>query len=668
MITAEEMDSIRDIIPSATDTLSRMQNIVELIESRETELVASVRLNDGTALSDALHQPTDLIAEIAALKDGIRCLNDVNQNASDVFSAFIKNEFVAYPWGSIVYSDAYVLDIVSSYVKQPNLSASVQENINAIQLIREIPNVFRETCLQISGKISAFRIFEKISDIAGNLVMIGANGSGKSTFSRQLRGKFSQGDNLTILSAQHLLTYSPQDSIPASDRELSKVREYQNQDKLIYDTYSINSAGSDMNQLISALYAQYIDVAIATLNSTEGDEKKRTILTRTVEIWESLVCSRRINISRSSLSAVTLEGIEYEFNRLSDGEKSIFYYIGHILLAEESSYIIVDEPENHLHPSICSKLWDVLECERQDCSFIYLTHDLEFAASRVDATLVWNKSFTPPDNWEFEILQSIDVIPDSLMLTLVGSKRDICFCEGDKGSIDYRLYSILFPSYNIIPVKGHEQVCSYTRAYNDNFAIFHHRAVGIIDRDYHSEAQISEWMLEGIYALSVNEVECLLCDSHLLDEAIKHFGSSEMSKQIFVESFWRELQRNINDQALKFTTDTINNSFRSNCLKKPKNIAELTRELNKVLSPQSAEDLFTQRLQELNTVIETKDYDSALQITSLKKALTRGVANSVVVDKYEDRVLNLLRYRDDLAEYLRRKYLPDVPSEDAGAR
>lgn len=82
---------------------------------------------------------------------------------------------------------------------------------------------------------------------------------------------------------------------------------------------------------------------------------------------------------------MTPEGSKYPFMSLSDGEKAVFYYIAHILLAKDNSYIIVDEPENHLHLALIMKLWDALELVRSDCQFIYLTHNLEFAASRNNA-------------------------------------------------------------------------------------------------------------------------------------------------------------------------------------------------------------------------------------------------------------------------------------------
>jgi predicted ATP-dependent endonuclease of OLD family len=48
--------------------------------------------------------------------------------------------------------------------------------------------------------------------------------------------------------------------------------------------------------------------------------------------------------------------------------------IGEVLCAPEKSIIIIDEPEMHIHVSLIKHLFDLIEAERPDCAFIYLTH------------------------------------------------------------------------------------------------------------------------------------------------------------------------------------------------------------------------------------------------------------------------------------------------------
>lgn len=92
------------------------------------------------------------------------------------------------------------------------------------------------------------------------------------------------------------------------------------------------------------------------------------------------------------LFPVDENGEEYDFNDLSDGERTVFYYIGHVLTSRENAYIIVDEPENHMNSGLSRRLWNRLEEIRDDCKFIYITHDLEFATTRLQSVILWNKN------------------------------------------------------------------------------------------------------------------------------------------------------------------------------------------------------------------------------------------------------------------------------------
>ena len=70
-----------------------------------------------------------------------------------------------------------------------------------------------------------------------------------------------------------------------------------------------------------------------------------------------------------------------------------FTLIGEALSVPKDGVFIVDEPELHLHRAIQARLWDAVEIARPDCTFVYITHDLGFAASRKDATKVWLREY-----------------------------------------------------------------------------------------------------------------------------------------------------------------------------------------------------------------------------------------------------------------------------------
>ena len=157
---------------------------------------------------------------------------------------------------------------------------------------------------------------------------------------------------------------------------------------------------------------------------------------------------------------------EYPAFRMSDGEREIFYVVGRVLLSKPSSLIIIDEPELHLHKAILNKLWDILEVKRNDCQFIYLTHDIDFASSRI-AQKLWLKSYTSDilEDWELEPILD-NAIPEVLLMKILGSRKKILFCEGKNSSMDHQIFEILFPNYTITPVASCKDVINYTRAFN----------------------------------------------------------------------------------------------------------------------------------------------------------------------------------------------------------
>lgn len=119
----------------------------------------------------------------------------------------------------------------------------------------------------------------------------------------------------------------------------------------------------------------------------------------------------------------------YSLDAMSDGEKVAVYYILRILFARQNSYIIVDEPETFLNSNISSKLWNMLEQQRSDCQFIYITHNIEFINSRVDSDLFWMKSGNiNKESWRVEKIEQLD-IPQDLLISLLGSRKIYYFVK-----------------------------------------------------------------------------------------------------------------------------------------------------------------------------------------------------------------------------------------------
>ena len=116
----------------------------------------------------------------------------------------------------------------------------------------------------------------------------------------------------------------------------------------------------------------------------EPPETKLDIIKR---IFEQALPQRELIIGGGKVEtkAKAAGGAIYNAAEMSDGERVIFYLAGQALAAPHDGILIIDEPELHLHKSIQAKLWDEIAAERSDCLFVYLTHDLEFASTRIGA-------------------------------------------------------------------------------------------------------------------------------------------------------------------------------------------------------------------------------------------------------------------------------------------
>lgn len=566
------IESIRRVI----EALSAMRILYS--QKRDVLLALSQSRNSNNDFERQFTQFLSYGMKLDELKKYFAQLPEIPEEVSSQYKTFLQSVITGFNIDNLHLLNDFNRNSISGFLNRQSSSETLDIKVddnNYINWTLSAPSQYVSYIKRLSDTQSKLSIFDSIKNIHGSIVMIGANGSGKSTFARQLKGKLS--DNISILSSQNLLYYRKNESIPAAGDEINKVRDFQQNNKLSSDSNIVNLITSDMDNLIAALRAEHTD---RTYDTHNGKPKQQSYLEKTADIWKEIIVHRHLIIKRTGIT-VGGDGIsEYDFNFLSDGEKAVFYYVAHVLLAKLNSYIIVDEPENHLHASICNKLWDRLEAERPDCKFIYLTHDLNFATSRSNCTILWNKRFVPPYDWDYIELPKDDTIPEVLIMELVGSRNDVCFVESeDRSKLDYKLYSVLFSQYTVIPVQGHDNVVSYTRAYN-SVDSFKTRAVGIIDGDYHLKEQIDKWKKLHVYVLKVNEVENILCDEEIIKEAIKHFYS-QYTLDDFKNAFWEIINESGCKERLAATyiQGVINDYFRRKLINATSGIDKIKKEI-----------------------------------------------------------------------------------------
>lgn len=510
-------------------------------------------------------------------------------------------------------------------------------------------------------------IFSKFSFFNNNIVAIGANGSGKSTLSAKLK-EYLPNSAMTI-SAQKLLIIPVFKNITNPNDTIKDLHESQSYEKSTRFKLDSNESYSVEAEAIKNEFKFLLNNLLSE-NNTLNNEYVQSMrdgkvcplpvsqLIKTIEIWNSLIehrileCSDGININLKTKSS---EG-SYPAYQMSDGEKVVLYYIAHVLQAPQDGFIIVDEPEMYLHKTLLSKLWDILETEREDCIFIYLTHDLEFATSRNTAKKVWIKSFNHPDKWEIENIPSNE-LPEALLLKLLGSRKRILFCESENGKIDEKIYNLLLPNFTITPVKTCFDVINYTKAFNElpNRTA---EAFGLIDSDHHDPDRLLSLQAQNVFSLNVSEVENLLFDEGFLSD----FSRQMMCDGDVVSTIKREVVEKLSNtkelQVANYISAKINYYFKSSHVSKGNTREDVKTHYSHFTDNISIDDWHDTRETELQGIIDSKDYDRALCVINDKGLKT--IANrNFNIGNFQEKALSYLQFNHSSHQHL----LKHLPSE-----
>lgn len=530
----------------------------------------------------------------------------------------------------------------------------------------QIKNNLEQNSLNVSALYEQIEFnidfFNKIGYFDSNVVAIGANGSGKTTLSNKFKTYLQ--NNGVVISAQRILLVPNFDAIANPAKTASELKQYQLRDKTNKSDGEFNYLQKEFGIVLKNLLADNISAgnsyrkkAIESVNSGATiANPELTNLDVTFQIWNSLIEHRTISCDDGiNITAKSSDGRSYPAIQMSDGEKVMLYLIAQVLQAPKDGFIVVDEPEMYLHKTILKKLWDLLEAKRPDCIFIYLTHDLDFATSRTTAKKIWIKSFTHPDKWEIEDIPT-DEIPETLMLELLGSRKNILFCEGIKGSIDERIYSILFPELTIVPVGSCFDVINHTKAFN-KLKNVNTKSFGLIDSDHHNAERLDKLKADEVYSFKVAEVENLFLDEEFLKLLAKQLLVDEVNVESIKSDVIKELDKLKEVQATNYVSIKVNYYFTDSDVTKGNALTQLESNYQDFLNKVSINDWYTKRLEELNQMIASLDYNKVL--VSLNNKGIRSIASKhLKISDFTDRCIKLL-LSSDAAQLTLGKYFPE---------
>ena len=327
-------------------------------------------------------------------------------------------------------------------------------------------------------------------------------------------------------------------------------------------------------------------------------------------------------------------------------------------MAKNDSFIVVDEPETYLNPSLTNLLWDQLIKLRKDCQFIFITHSVDFVLGRSDSKIAWIKKFIYPDEWDFEFLKDEFDLPKTLMTEILGSKKPIAFCEGDdKSSIDYTVYRTLFgEDYTIIPVGNHVDVIRNCEVILDS-PWLNIDTMGIVDGDHYTVEKVTALQNKNVTVLPFNEIEMFLVSEEILHHTMKAIYPLEFQSRIdkFKEAFFRTVEKNADKIALNNATLNVNEFIAKEKIQDSNSITAIEENL-KVISEYNVREIYDGKNEQITQIVEKKNYPDLLVVCNLKKEITRGLANKYLDNNYEAKAIQHIQFDEELQELIKSKY------------
>lgn len=82
------------------------------------------------------------------------------------------------------------------------------------------------------------------------------------------------------------------------------------------------------------------------------------------------------------------------------------------------------------------------------------------------ASAIWRcriKSYSG-DAWNWADVPGDDVLPEALVLEIIGNRKPLLFCEGERGGLDHTSYQRCFPNHHVLPRGRSDKVIEATRA------------------------------------------------------------------------------------------------------------------------------------------------------------------------------------------------------------
>ncbi|MDO4512205.1 MAG: DUF4435 domain-containing protein [Bacteroidales bacterium] len=491
---------------------------------------------------------------------------------------------------------------------------------------------------------------------ARQVTVIGANGSGKTRFCNQIMA-LCPGKAFRLCAMRALFPETRTEVMPGSIADIfNRINDANPMLK--------SMANTEFDKLVHIMLTEeFYDLMRYKTHLLLNEEQPvpKTKLDVTVKMWQEVFPKNKVLRENGKLVfSNDASPDRYSSLRLSDGEKAVLYYIGAVQYAMPGAVILVDDPESFIHSSIMTTLWNVIEEIRPDCTFVYNTHNLEFASSRIDNRCIWVKSFDPAaQEWDYEVMTSSSHLSEGIYLDILGSRKPVLFIEGDDThSIDGKLYPLIFREYTVKPLGSCNKVIECVRTFNDLQSFHHLNSWGIVDRDRRSEKEVEYLRAKKILVPDVAEVENILLLEGVIKAVARH--RKKNPDEVFARvkrAVMRLFEAQLRQQALQHVRHRVKRDVEMRIDKRFTNISALEEhmvDLVKEIDPRASYEALCRQF---HGFIKSGDYAQVLRVFNQKNMLPDcGVAALLgLADKkaYIHAVLSILKSGAPEAESIR---------------
>ena len=631
---------------TVTALKSEAETLAETVTNLEYKNTLELFVVSITKLSDFFDDDQN----IQVLDDYAKALDDAKNNCPlDILCKDLLAELEAI--------EPFFVSGVFDYMRPENQPTTDQNNQqipspqNNAQPFFDLENALDR--LLSNNLFSAFEILKHTSGHNKTLVILGANGSGKTSLANYLKDIETHVKVIPAAKPIKMMGY-------LSHMYDSTVETYNN------EIFSGGDLKEDLLQkLIIGLCTEHDSIARKFYDI--GGEKEDTIFEKVKRIFDDFFDVKLDNsdFGNKQIQATKSGGHPFPFNGMSDGERAAFFYIATVIVAPFQSFIIVDEPENHLNPAVYNKIWDRLMDERSDCQFIFISHTMEFINARSDFELVKIKNFIYPNKFEFEFLgNALEDLNSDFIVEVVGSRKPILFCEGSKTDYDYKVYENLFgDQYTVIPTGSCVSVENSVDACNAHTIRYSiQSAVGIIDSDLKSDEDVNRLKIKKVYVLKCNEIEMLLLDEAIFKKVLTQLFKNGSEFLAFKTAFFTKLDERKDYIIRRLVKTKIDEKLRSSVIDDRSNKTQqaLKTNLSTIFEGIDVNALWSACDTKITDIIARQDYDAALKYCCLKHTeVIVGVSKKFVND-YPTMALGVLKEDAELAKAIKEKYFADL--------